>query len=156
MAAGLGLYLPRPALDRPQPEEKNQCSWIKKMGLLPPFLVLLSQTQQRWRRRRESPLVHCQRTDWEDNRWNCHLQSRTRQTGHSPESQCRESITQSRFGIDVEQDRFKIVHVTGQALLTSKGFMTMILHIVLPMVYTLKCLWLFQPDIFYDTTGTPR
>jgi hypothetical protein len=29
----------------------------------------------------------------------------------------------------------------------------MVLHILLPMVYAFKCLWKYQPDIFYDTTG---
>ena len=31
----------------------------------------------------------------------------------------------------------------------------MILHMLLPMLYALKCLWKYQPDIFYDTTGYP-
>jgi alpha-1,2-mannosyltransferase len=29
----------------------------------------------------------------------------------------------------------------------------MICHIFLPMIYCFKCLWKYQPDIFYDTTG---
>jgi len=29
----------------------------------------------------------------------------------------------------------------------------MILHMLLPAIYNLKCLWFYQPDVFYDTTG---
>ena len=29
----------------------------------------------------------------------------------------------------------------------------MLCHIFLPMIYCFKCLWKYQPDIFYDTTG---
>lgn len=29
----------------------------------------------------------------------------------------------------------------------------MLCHILLPMIYCIKCLWRYQPDIFYDTTG---
>ena len=29
----------------------------------------------------------------------------------------------------------------------------MVFHIVLPIIYTFKCLWKYQPDILYDTTG---
>jgi hypothetical protein len=46
------------------------------------------------------------------------------------------------------------VHVSGKWMLTSKKMLTMLMHIVLPMFYALKCLWKDQPDIFYDTTGT--
>ena len=63
------------------------------------------------------------------------------------------TLVQQRFGIHIEPKRFEIVFVKGRALLTAKGFLTMILHIVLPMIYALKCLWKYQPDIFYDTTG---
>ena len=45
------------------------------------------------------------------------------------------------------------MHVEGRWMLTSKRFLTMILHIVLPIFYTIKCLWKYQPDILYDTTG---
>lgn len=29
----------------------------------------------------------------------------------------------------------------------------MLCHIFLPMIYCFKCIWKYQPDIFYDTTG---
>lgn len=61
---------------------------------------------------------------------------------------------QSRFGVEIEGGRFEIIYVEGRSLLTSKGFLTMVMHIVLPVIYVFKCLWRYQPDIFYDTTGT--
>ena len=38
-------------------------------------------------------------------------------------------------------------------MLNAKGFLTMVMHIILPMLYAVKCLLKYQPDIFYDTTG---
>jgi hypothetical protein len=38
-------------------------------------------------------------------------------------------------------------------MLTSKIFLTMVFHMVLPIIYCVKCLLKYQPDIFYDTTG---
>lgn len=32
--------------------------------------------------------------------------------------------------------------------------LTMAFHMILPAIYALKCLIKYQPDIFYDTTGT--
>lgn len=47
-----------------------------------------------------------------------------------------------------------IVPVAGRWLLTSKNVLTMVLHLLLPPLYAAACLWKYQPDIFYDTTGT--
>lgn len=30
----------------------------------------------------------------------------------------------------------------------------MVFHMILPMIYAVKCLIKYQPDVFYDTTGT--
>lgn len=29
----------------------------------------------------------------------------------------------------------------------------MLLNIILPLIYGIKCLWKYQPDVLYDTTG---
>ena len=65
-------------------------------------------------------------------------------------------VIQGRFDIQFtkeERESLKIIHVSGRKLLLPKSFLTMVFHIFLPMIYTLKCLWKYQPDIFYDTTG---
>jgi hypothetical protein len=64
-----------------------------------------------------------------------------------------ESLIQSRFGININPERFEIIHIRGRNLLTAKGFLTMVLHLLLPMLYATSCLMKYQPDIFYDTTG---
>ena len=63
------------------------------------------------------------------------------------------SIIQARFGIEIRPEKVDIVHVKGREMLTSKGFLTMVMHMVLPIFYAIKCLLRHQPDIFYDTTG---
>jgi hypothetical protein len=50
-------------------------------------------------------------------------------------------------------DKIKIVYVPGRALLTPQRKLTMVFHIILPWVYTIMCLFKYQPDVFYDTTG---
>ena len=51
------------------------------------------------------------------------------------------------------KDKIKIVFVPGRNLLIPQRKLTMMLHMILPLIYTVKCLFKYQPDVFYDTTG---
>lgn len=41
----------------------------------------------------------------------------------------------------------------GRNLLVPQKRLTMVFHMILPLIYTIKCLFKYQPDVFYDTTG---
>lgn len=38
-------------------------------------------------------------------------------------------------------------------MLVPQRKLTMVFHLIFPLVYGLKCLFKYQPDVFYDTTG---
>lgn len=65
------------------------------------------------------------------------------------------SRVEQRFNIKLSGygHRINIVHIPGRGLLAPQPYLTMLFHIVLPMVYCFKCIWKYQPDVFYDTTG---
>ncbi len=43
--------------------------------------------------------------------------------------------------------------IKGRNLLVPQKRLTMVFHMILPLIYTIKCLFKYQPDVFYDTTG---
>jgi alpha-1,2-mannosyltransferase len=50
-------------------------------------------------------------------------------------------------------DKIQIVYVPGKNFLIPQKKLTMVFHMILPLIYAIKCLFKYQPDVFYDTTG---
>ena len=63
--------------------------------------------------------------------------------------------SKNRFALDLTRfkDKITIVFVPGRSLLVPQRKLTMVLHMILPLIYTVRCLFKYQPDVFYDTTG---
>jgi alpha-1,2-mannosyltransferase len=51
------------------------------------------------------------------------------------------------------EGKIKFVRVTGRTLIAPKPFLTIFFQIIGTIIYTIKALILFPPDIFIDTTG---